>query len=1041
MRKLKYVLACLLIASVSIVSAQTKVASGRVISAETGKAIIGAKVVVRGTTKGMLTDANGEYHLKVKQSAKKLIISQIGMKTVKVPAKPNQLVKLETDVSMLDEVVVTAIGISRKDKSLGYSVGNVKSDELNKARDANVINSLAGKVAGVRVSSSSGTVGGSSKIIIRGANSFDGNNQPLFVVDGVPIDNSSYGSAGTNVVAGVADYGNRAGDLNSDDIANISILKGAAASALYGARAKNGAVIITTKKGNSGRMKVDVNSSIRFETPLMLPSFQNEYAQGSYGEYNLRYTNGWGPKIANVQDLKFKNFLGEETVLKAHPNNVKDFYEIGQTYINSISLSGGDSNIDYRLGITAHNQKGIIPEMKMGKYTISLNSGIKFTNNFKSRTVVNYYNISSAGRPSQSSNDPNVLTSRINGLPRTVDINQLRNNWINKATGKQIFLSPDKDGNNPYWIVNRNKFTGGVERIILSETLSYDPFTWLNISNIFGLDFSSDRRRKITTVGTAGALNGEYRDDSYYTQIINNDIMATITHDITSDLELKAIFGYNINQKKYAHNSFEGKELTVAGLYVPSNVASKSPDYYSQEKRLLGLYGDIGLAYKNFLYLNITGRNDWSSTLPIDNRSYFYPSISSSFIFTELLPKNDILSFGNLRLNWANVGSDESPYQLDYAFTPSTGYFSQYGLGGEFPHGTISTAFQAPRTYPNKDLRPQNQRSFEIGTNLKFLQNRVFVDFTYYNVLTTDQIISLDVPLSTGYFAKKVNLGAVSNKGIELSVGATPIKTNNFNWDVNVNFAKNKQVVEKLVEEKPDMVYNLASGWSGLQIQAKKGETFGLYGTKWKRNKNGDFVINKNTGLREISKGEFIGNIYPDWTMGINNNISFYGVNLGFLVDIRQGGVMFSSTVASLRSAGLAEETLENREEIFIDKGVIAEANGTYVDNNVPVQSMQDFWGHYSSISNTEGSIFDASYVKLREVKLSYELPKSIISTLNLQKVEVGIEGRNLWIIHSNVPHIDPEANMFGTNSVAEGIEFNSIPSTKSFGFNLKLTF
>ena len=1038
MKKQLILFLALFFIGMGIVTAQTQV-RGTVVD-ENEYPAIGASIRIKGTSQGTVTDANGKFTLSAPENGT-LVISYVGYVTQEVPVSTTVNIKLSSDTELLEEVVVTAIGISRKDKSLGYAVANVKSDELLKARDANVINSLAGKVAGVRISSSSGTVGGSSKIIIRGANSLDGNNQPLFVVDGVPIDNSSQGSASTNVVAGVADYGNRAGDLNSDDIESMSILKGAAASALYGARAKNGAVIITTKKGAEGRMNIEVNSSVRFETPLKLPDFQNEYAQGNYGVYDLKFTGGWGPKIADVQDQKFKNFLGEEVTLQVYPNNVRDFYETGHTYINSVAFSGGGKKMDYRVGITAHNQTGIVPGMNMGKYTLSLNSGINFTDNFQSRTIVNYYNIDSEGRPAQSSNDPNVLSSAINGLPRTVDTNLLRENWINPKTGEQISLSSDKTGNNPYWIVNKNKFTGGLERVILSETLTYEPVSWISVSNIFGLDFSTDNRKQVTSVGTFGDLKGSYYTNSYYTQIINNDFMVTATRNLMPDLEMKVIAGHNVNQRYVEYNGLEGKELTVKDLYVPSNVATKVPYYSSSLKRLIGVYGDIGFAYKNFLYLNITGRNDWSSTLPIEHRSYFYPSMSSSFVFSELIPVNDILSFGNLRLNWANVGSDEAPYQLDYVFSPATTYFSQYGLGGTFPFGDIATAFTVPRVIPSANLKPQNQRSFEIGTNLKFFKNRAYIDFTYYNVLTSNQIISLDIPLSTGYFAKKVNLGAIANKGIELAVGVTPVKTRNIDWTVDVNFAKNEQIVEKLVEEKPDLIYNLASGWSGLQTQARKGETFGLYGTKWKRNPDGEFIINKNTGLREVETGKFIGNIYPDWTMGINNSFTFYGVNLGFLVDIRQGGVMFSSTAASVRASGRAVETLENRDRIFIDKGVIDNGDGTYRPNDVPVQSMQDFWGWYSSVSNTEGSVFDASYVKLREVRLSYTLPASWIKGLALQRAELGLEGRNLWIIKSHVPHIDPEANMFGTNSVAEAIEFNSVPSTKSIGFNARLTF
>jgi hypothetical protein len=404
------------------------------------------------------------------------------------------------------------------------------------------------------------------------------------------------------------------------------------------------------------------------------------------------------------------------------------------------------------------------------------------------------------------------------------------------------------------------------------------------------------------------------------------------------------------------------------------------------------------------------------------------------------MPINDILSFGNLRVNWANVGSDEDPYQLDYVYTPANDYFVQFSLKGVFPHGDL-LAFTGPRIYPPENLKPQNQRSFEIGTNLKFWNNRLGIDFTYYNVSTTDQIVAISVPISTGYFNKKMNIGEVSNKGFELAFNAVPVKVADFSWDFDLNFSKNKQVVEKLVAGKPDFTYNLTSGWSGLQIQAKEGSEFGMYGSKWKREpETGEFIIDPITGLRTVETGQFLGNIYPDWMMGINNTFKYKGFNLGFLIDIRKGGVMYSGTVASLRNAGLVAETVANREGTFIDKGVVLRG-GVYVPNDVPVQSMQDFWVNYSKSSNTEGSVFDASYVKLREIRFGYQLPVQWISKVKLQKAEIALEGRNLWIIKDHVPHIDPEANMFGTQSAGEAVEFNSVPSTRSFGVNLRLNF
>ncbi len=1043
MKKTIRLIVFLFLAGTQFCFAQRREVSGRVTDASDGSPIAGATVIIKGTETGTATDANGKYTLKNVQPNAILVFSFIGMKTEEVNSGTRTVidVKLESVSKRMEEVVVTALGISRKDKSLGYAVSSVKGDELVKARDANVVNSLAGRVAGIRVSTSSGTLGGASRIIIRGANSLDGNNQPLFVVDGIPIDNTTAGSASNNVVEGVADFGNRAGDINSDDIESISILKGAAATALYGARAKNGAVVIVTKKGkNNQKASVEFNSSIRFDSPLKLPEFQNEYAQGNNGIYDLKYSNGWGPKISDVADKKFVNFLGEEVFLQAYPDNVKNFYDLGKTYINSIAISGGNETGDYRLGMTALNQASIIPGMTMDKYTVSLNAGHKFSENFESRTVINYYSINSKGRPAQSSNNPNILTSAINGLPRTIDIELLKKHWQTE-TGEQIGLTTDKTGNNPYWIINKNRFKGDVERMILSQVFNYNPFPWLTMTNTFGIDFSNDRRKQVTSKGTFGALNGEFYDEQYYIRILDNNFIVTATKQLGNDWELKLMLGHNINDRVVKQNGVDAKELTIADLYVPSNAASKTPWASSSKKRLVGVYGDFGISYKDIIFFNITGRNDWSSTLPSNNRSYFYPGMSSSFVFSELLPENNILSFGNLRINWANVGSDENPYQLDYTFRPVTTYFSQYGLGGIFPHGGIATAFTVPRVLPNANLKPQNQNSFEIGTNLKFFNKRVTVDFTYYHVKTTDQILSLDVPLSTGYFAKKINIGSVSNRGIELNTDIVPVDIADFRWSINLNFAKNKQKVDKLVEDNPDMIYNLASGWSGLQIQAKKGESFGLYGTKWKRTETGEFIINSKSGLREVQKGQFIGELYPDWTMGFSNEFAYKGIQFSFLIDIRQGGVMYSSTTASLRSSGLAKETLENRGKIFIDKGVIPDGAGGYKPNNVPVESMQAFWGNYSAVANTEGNVFDASYVKLREVRLSYKFPRYITESMRIQGLEIGFEGRNLWIIKDHVPHVDPESNMFGPNSVAEGIEFNSVPTTRSLGFNIKLNF
>ena len=1029
------IFACI-IASVGLSIAQTTRATGIIVD-DTGETVIGASVVAKGTTVGTVTGIDGSFSLNVPSDVKTLVVTLIGYKKQEVRVGADLRIVMEPDSELIDEVVVTAMGITRSEKALGYAVSSVKGDELLKARESNVVNSLAGKVAGVRVSSASGSLGGSSKIIIRGATSLDGNNQPLFVIDGMPVDNGAPGSAETNVVAGGVDTGSRAGDLNPDDIESMSVLKGAAATALYGSRAKNGAIIITTKKGSKGsKPSIEINSSIRFESVLKFPEFQNEYAQGTYGEYDLKNSNGWGPRISGQE---VENFLGNKVKLQAYEDNVRDFYEIGNTYMNNISIAGGTENADYRVSFTALNQSGVVPVTSLARYVVNANVGFSFSKKLSARTILTYNSTSSHGRASQSSNDPNVLGDVINSIPRTVDVNWLKDNWYDPETGDQISFTTDSKVNNPYWILNKNKFKSSLERITFSQSLTYKPFEWLSITDNFGIDTYTEDRRQITAKGTFGALTGKYIDNMYSNQIINNELIATFDKNITDDLALKVIAGHSVNQRTFRRDRIGAEDLTVDGLYNPANAASVTTIQEWTRRRIMGIYGDVGFAYKNYLYLNVTGRNDWSSTLPKNNRSYFYPSVSSSFVFTEVMEKNDILSFGNIRINWAQVGSDEIPYQLDYVYNPQTTYYVQYSLSGTFPNSGL-LGFSIPRIYPPDNLKPQKQNSFEVGTNLRFLNNRIGVDFNFYRNSTKDQIVAVDIPISTGYFTKKLNIGEVRNTGFELALNLVPVKTKDFEWNFDLNYSTNKQKVITLVKENPDLTYNLTSGWSGLQIQAKEGEAFGMYGTGWATTEDGQYIIDPETGLREVETNKRLGDIAPKWMMGLNNSFTYKGINLSFLIDIRKGGVMYSGTASSLRYAGLAKETLAHRGETFIDQGVILQGD-TYVPNTVPVQDMQTYWQHIAKTSNTEGNVFDASYIKLRELRVGYQLPTSWARKISMQRAEIAFEGRNLWIIKDHVPHVDPEASMYGVNSAAEGVEFNSVPSTKSLGINLRLNF
>ncbi len=1029
--------------------AQTRTVTGKITTPE-GRVIPFASVTVKGTTTAVSANEAGEFSIQAPPNAT-LVISASGHlpSEISIGEQTNISASLR-EAGALGELVVTAIGITRTQKSLGYSTTTLKSEEILKAREPNVINSMQGKVAGVKITNQSGTVGGSSKIVIRGVNTLNntatpGNGQPIFVIDGLPIDNSTIQ---INTVAPTAanpvpqgnqsvDFGNRAGDLNSDDIESITVLKGATATALYGARAKDGAIIITTKRGKRGQASITLNSSARIDRIAKLPDLQNEYAQGNQGVYNIANTNGWGPKISDVQDRTFPDFLGRQVKLQAYPDNLRDFYKTGRTYINSISFEGGGESGDYRFSYTNTRETGIIPSEEFTRNNIAFNAGRNLVKGLDVRTSINYSRSSSNGRPLQSANNQSAIQSILIGLPRTVDINDLENNVVDPITRQQITLTPGKTGNNPYWVVRNNLFGNTVDRVFGNAVLSYKLADWLTISDNIGTDFYYEYRKGVTRPGTVGALTGNFFTANLYNQILNNDLLLTSDLRITKDIGLKIIAGHNVNEVSFRREQADAQGLTVDSLYTFANASAVNTNNATNRRRLVGVYGDVGFSYKDFLFLNVTGRNDWTSTLPKHSNSYFYPSISSSLIFSELIPKVSWLNYGKVRGSWANVGSDAAAYQLAFAYLTLPSAFVQYGANIQFPFNGAN-AFITPNNLPNANLLPQNQVYFDFGTDLKMFNNRVSLDVTYYHAKTDKQIINLNVPRSTGFFNKVVNAGAIINKGVEVTLGLVPVRSKNFTWNVDLNFSKNEQTAELPAEIKS---LTLQGGFSGLSIKTRTGEPFAIWGTAWMRDSLGNIIIDANTGLRRTVADQNLGQVAPDWNMGISNSLNYRGVGLSFLFDIREGGYLYSNTSSFLRTTGLSAETAINRDGILIDKGVVLDpATGKYIPNTIPVQSMQDFWGQFAS-ANTEGNVFDASYVKLREIRFFYRIPSDFL-TRNasfIKGVEVGLEGRNLWIIRSHVPHVDPEVNLFGAGSLGEGVEFYNVPSSRSYGLNLRI--
>ncbi len=1044
----------LLFCLVAVTGWAQRVVSGKITSSDK-EVLPGVNVVVKGTTAGTITGGDGTYKISVPDNGKILIFSFIGYKTTEMEIGSRTVVDMElpTDVVNLSEVVVTANAIVREKKELGYAVATVSGAELLKARDPNLLNSMAGRIAGVRITQQSGTVGGSSRIMIRGANSISSASEPLFVVNGVPISNSSFNGSETDVVTGGVDVGNRASDLNPDDIETMTVLKGAAASALYGSRARNGVIVITTKSGRMGAKKMNVtyNTSARVDNVLRLPDLQSEYAQGNFGVYNNQLANGWGPRIEGQAVTDYK---GERTNLQAYPDNWKNFFVTGRTLINSVAVDGANEQGDYRIGYTNLQQTGTVPNSKMGRHTLSLNAGRKISSKLTSRVWVNYVRTTSDGRPYQGSNTPNVLTTILAGVPATVDMNELRDNLF--ATPAQavppgwtgdLARSIDLNGvqNNPYWVTNFNRFSNSVDRVYGGTSLGYDVTNWFNVTARIGTDFFTENRRAVTRRGTRGRLNGLFETNNIYERELQSDLIATATRKISNNWTFKGIVGHQFNQRTNRRERVLSEGLNIDKLYTFANAQSNVASNFYSRREIFGVYGDFSLDYKNFLFVNVTGRNDWSSTLPVANNSYFYPSASVSFVLTEALPnlgivKNDILSYAKLRANYANVGSDEDPYQLAFTYNPLTQANDIYTFNILYPIGGAS-AFGATNVLPPTNLRPQRQTSYELGAEMKFFGGRVGVDMTWYRTLNYDQIISIAVPQSTGYSARRLNVGELSNQGLEAMLTVTPIQTSSgFRWDAAFNFNRNRNRVVSLADGLQEFITTSGDGF-GIFVVARPGETFNIQGVSWLRDPAGNFVINPTTGLRTPGPRKLLGDIYPDWTLGINNSFSYKGFDANFLIDIRKGGVINSQTVGILRSGGQAAETAVDNRTPFIDPGVIRNADGTFRPNDRPVASVQQYWSQLDNSSSPETNTFDGSFAKLREIRFGYSFPKKMVDKTPFGNINLGIEGRNLWIISSNVPHIDPEANVLGTGLIGEGLERGSVPGSRSFGLNLRLTF
>ena len=1060
-------------------AAQVTTVRGIVTTEEDGESVIGASVIVKGTSLGTVTDVNGRFELSgLPPSATRLLISYISLMAKEVAIAPQVSVTLKSDTHLLDEVVVTALGISREKKALGYTAQEVKQDALVQGKDNNLLNSLSGKIAGVRITNTQGDVG-SSRIVIRGETSIAGENQPLFIVDGIPVDNSQL-----NARSSGRDFKNAIADLNPEDIKTLTVLKGPNAAALYGARAAHGAIVITTKGGDKRQKGIGItlHSSTQVSFVATLPEFQNLFGQGAGGRFS--YVDGkgagvndgvdesWGPRLdIGLLIPQFDSPLDADgnrvaTPWVSHPNNVRDYFRMGISTNNGISIARGDDKYQFRVGYNYEKQVSIVPDAGTNKTNISLNTDYHLAKWIVVGATANYIvytapSLPGSATPSGSNVRSNSPMLQFLWFGRQVDTNSLKADYTRNWNSSYY--------DNPFWSASYNTQSQERHRLIGDLHAEFRLTDGLNVRFRTSTDWYNDRRKSKVKWGSAGAGSpyGSYAEDAYTVKENNTEVLATYIKQLNKNWGIDALLGFNVRNKQYENNYQAAPRLAVADLYTLTNSRdplTSSNDFY--RLRQYGLYGSIQLDYRRWAFLNITGRNDWSSTLPVDNNSYFYPSVTASVLLSEAFGwRSKAVNYLKIRGGWSQVGADANPYQLATVFTSETAFNGN-------PLQSSSTIGMNP------NLKPEKTSSIEAGFEAAFWDNRLYLDFTYYKTDSRNQILKLATTAASGYTSQVRNAGHIRNRGYEIQLGAVPIQTSKgFRWNLDLNYGANSSKVVKLDDEGLITSYQLYS--SGIQILASVSEAYGtLFGTSYVRDANGNVVVDAN-GLPKISTtNKTLGKFTPDWTGGISNTFSYRSLSLSFLIDASVGGSIFSNTNKTGKYTGVLANTLSGRDaehgglwyytdamgnnvrlpespsySVSSDGLYYAQVNGqstrVYQDGimvegvtesgskNEEVVSAEKYYHRIYSIA--EANVYDASYVKLREVALSYRLPRLWTQKLHLQEASVTLTGRNLWTIYKSVPNIDPESAL--TTGNAQGVEAYSLPTTRSFGVNLSVKF
>ncbi len=1052
----------LIFMSLQVVIAQSKQITGTVTSAEDGLGMPGVSVVLKGTTIGASTDIDGRFSLEA-NSSDVLLISFVGMITQEITVGEKTVINvvMETESIGMDEVVVTALGVTREKKSLGYAVTEIAGDEMSEAKESNIVNALSGKVAGVQVRQAN-TMGGSANVVIRGSASITGNNQALFVVDGVPVDNSNTNTTNQQAGWGGYDYGNAASDINPEDIESVSILKGAAATALYGSRASNGVILITTKKGKTQKgIGVTVNSGVTFSTinRNTMPEYQYEYGAGYSQDWsfenaingnhviNVNDDASWGPKFdPNLQvvhwdalDPAAANY-GETRPWVAPKSKVYDFFETGVKNINSVALEGGKDDYTFRLSFTNSDESGILPNSKIKKNSLSFRSRYDLSDKLTAEFSGNYVNTKGKGRYGTGYDDNNPMQNFAQWFQTNLDFDRMKNYYKSPDGDQRTWnaSSPtDLDpiyANNPYWTRYENFQEDERDRLYGFTTLAYEFNDMFTLSWRNTLDYYSEEQNERNAVGSNATSS--YNNFRRSFKELNSDLMLSFKKQV-NDFSFTGLagVGYRENTMSSIFSSTSGG-LVVPGLYTVSNTTvANSPTENLNESNIKSVYANLSVGYQNMYYLEGSYRIDESSTLPTGKRSFDYPAISGNIILSEISGLKDLsfLTFSKFRANYAEVGSGTNPYRIQSAYTNDTNWGDK-------------AIYSVNNTEQNKTLKEERTKSWEIGWEASLFQGRLGFDVAYYKANTFDQIMPALVSPASGRRSVIVNSGELENKGWEIQMNATPIRTSDFTWNMNVNWAKNENEVKELFSGLSNVL--ITSAWD-VTVNAAVGQPFGVIkGTDFVYTNGKKTVDSRGYYMKTDDTDLVIGNIQPDWNAGITNSFSYKGFSLRALIDIQQGGDIYSVDRKYSLATGLLKETAglnskgNPKRDAVADGGGILHAEAVMADGTPNTTfANSSGWGgdQYYGRTPTARYVYDASYVKLREVALSYSLPKSLISKTFLSKAVVSAVGRNLLILHKNTPGFDPETGQSSGNR--QGVANASYPTTRSYGFNITLGF